>query len=145
VAVIDVADMEALVEIAERYDRSILHETTDDGEAFWVTDESGQFRYAVGAPAYLAQPAQGAFAEQSAPARAVQVGPQVPVVAFQTPAPDSASGDIAAPQPQVPQPDRHAHDTAELVTQEEGDWRAAYAAADVNRPRPASVLARHGV
>ncbi len=30
------------------YDRSILHEIEDDGEAFWVTDESGQFRYALG-------------------------------------------------------------------------------------------------
>lgn len=48
--VIDVADMESLVRIAEHYDRSILHEQTDGGEAFWVTDESGQFRYAVGAP-----------------------------------------------------------------------------------------------
>jgi signal peptidase I len=46
-AVIDVADIEALVRIAEHYDRSILHEETDEGEAFWVTDESGQFRYAV--------------------------------------------------------------------------------------------------
>jgi signal peptidase I len=49
IAVIDVADMEALVRIAEHYDRSILHETDDESEAFWVTDESGQFRYAVGA------------------------------------------------------------------------------------------------
>lgn len=46
-AVIDVADIAALVRIAERYDRSILHEQSRDGEAFWVTDESGQFRYAV--------------------------------------------------------------------------------------------------
>jgi signal peptidase I len=52
VPVIDVADMESLVRIAEHYDRSILHEATDDGDAFWVSDESGQFRYAVGAPAY---------------------------------------------------------------------------------------------
>jgi signal peptidase I len=52
VAVIDVADMDSLVQIAERYDRSILHEATDEGDAFWVTDESGQFRYAIGAPAY---------------------------------------------------------------------------------------------
>ncbi len=51
VAVIDVADMDALARIAEHYDRSILHEATDDGDAFWVTDESGQFRYALGAPA----------------------------------------------------------------------------------------------
>jgi hypothetical protein len=48
VPVIDVADMDALARIAEHYDRSILHETTDEGDAFWVTDESGQFRYAVG-------------------------------------------------------------------------------------------------
>lgn len=52
VAVIDVADMDSLVQIAERYDRSILHEATGEGDAFWVTDESGQFRYAIGAPAY---------------------------------------------------------------------------------------------
>ncbi len=49
VAVIDVADIEALVRIAEHYDRSILHELTDYGEAFWVTDESGQFRFWIGA------------------------------------------------------------------------------------------------
>lgn len=50
VAVIDVADMDALARIAEHYDRSILHEATAEGDAFWVTDESGQFRYALGAP-----------------------------------------------------------------------------------------------
>ena len=51
-AVIDLADIEALVRIAEHYDRSILHERTEDGEAFWVTDESGQFRYAVHHPTW---------------------------------------------------------------------------------------------
>jgi signal peptidase I len=51
VPVIDVADMDALARIAEHYDRSILHEATADGDAFWVTDESGQFRFALGAPA----------------------------------------------------------------------------------------------
>jgi signal peptidase I len=50
VPVIDVADMDALARIAEHYDRSILHEATEDGDAFWVTDESGQFRFALGAP-----------------------------------------------------------------------------------------------
>jgi hypothetical protein len=50
VAVIDVADIEALVRIAAHYDRSILHELTGYGEAFWVTDESGQFRYWIGTP-----------------------------------------------------------------------------------------------
>ncbi|MGH2854754.1 MAG: signal peptidase I [Solirubrobacteraceae bacterium] len=49
VPVIDVADMDALAQIAEHYDRSILHETAEEGEAYWVTDESGQFRYALGA------------------------------------------------------------------------------------------------
>ncbi len=49
VPVIDVADMDALARIAEHYDRSILHETTAAGSAFWVADESGQFRYALGA------------------------------------------------------------------------------------------------
>jgi len=48
VSVIDVADMDALVRIAEHYDRSILHETSGGVDAFWVTDESGQFRYALG-------------------------------------------------------------------------------------------------
>ncbi len=52
VSVIDVADMDALARIAEHYDRSILHEATPEGDAFWVADESGQFRYALGAPAW---------------------------------------------------------------------------------------------
>lgn len=64
-SVIDVADMEALVRIAEHYDRSILHEATGGGEAFWVTDESGQFRYAVGAP--VPAGTQPSFAAESEP------------------------------------------------------------------------------
>jgi signal peptidase I len=48
VPVIDVADMDALAQIAAHYERSILYETSDEGEAYWVADESGQFRYAVG-------------------------------------------------------------------------------------------------
>jgi len=50
-AVIDVSDMESLVKIAEHYDRSILYEAARDGDAYWVSDESGQFRYALGAAA----------------------------------------------------------------------------------------------
>jgi signal peptidase I len=50
IAVIDVADMDALARIAAHYDRSILYEATDERQAFWVTDESGQFRYTVGTP-----------------------------------------------------------------------------------------------
>ena len=80
-SVIDVADMEALVRIAEHYDRSILHETSEDSEAFWVSDESGQFRYAVSAPASIAaQPVASAESAQpdhtvSSPAFIVQQPP----------------------------------------------------------------------
>jgi len=52
VPVIELGDIDALVRIAEHYERSILHETLERGEAFWVTDESGQFRYAPGSGAY---------------------------------------------------------------------------------------------
>jgi signal peptidase I len=55
VPVIDVADMEALAQIAGHYDRSILYETAQEGEAFWVADESGQFRYALGSWASAAE------------------------------------------------------------------------------------------
>jgi signal peptidase I len=44
--VIDVADIDALVRIAEHYERTILFETAGESNTFWVTDESGQFRYA---------------------------------------------------------------------------------------------------
>jgi signal peptidase I len=54
VAAIDVEDMEALARIAEHYERSILRERTAEGDVFWVTDESGQFRYAEDAWAYAA-------------------------------------------------------------------------------------------
>ncbi len=66
VPVIDVEDMEALAQIAEHYDRSILHESAEDGEAFWVTDESGQFRYAIGAWATAGEgePVEG-FADET--------------------------------------------------------------------------------
>jgi len=64
VAVIDVADMDALARIAEHYERSILYEATDEGEAFWVTDESGQFRYAIGT---YASTAPGEGPQQSPP------------------------------------------------------------------------------
>jgi signal peptidase I len=47
VPVIDVEDVDSLARIAAHYDRSILHELADYGEVFWVSDESGQFRYVV--------------------------------------------------------------------------------------------------
>ncbi len=55
VPVIDVPDIGALAQIAEHYDRSILHEVSEEGDAYWVTDESGQFRYALGAAAAWAR------------------------------------------------------------------------------------------
>jgi signal peptidase I len=67
VAVIDVEEMEALARIAERYDRSILYEKADWGDAFWVTDESGHFRYAVLSPSRLAE-AESLYGYASEPA-----------------------------------------------------------------------------
>jgi signal peptidase I len=47
VTVIDVEDIDSLARIAIHYERSILHERAEYGDAFWVCDESGQFRFAV--------------------------------------------------------------------------------------------------
>ena len=93
VAVIDLADMDSLVQIAERYDRSILHEATDEGDAFWVTDESGQFRYAIGAPAHAVE--APAYATDAAPAYATDA----PAYAGQAPEYelDTAVHAVAAP------------------------------------------------
>jgi hypothetical protein len=63
-ATIDVADLAALARIAERYDRVILHETGATGEAYWVADESAQYRYAI------TPPGSGAGAQRSAGWRA---------------------------------------------------------------------------
>jgi signal peptidase I len=65
IPVIDVPDIGSLAQIAEHYDRSILHEVSDEGEAFWVIDESGQFRYALGAPAAHAEAAYEARADDT--------------------------------------------------------------------------------
>jgi hypothetical protein len=42
-----VASMEALARIAERYDRLILHERRDDGDAFLVEDDGLVYVYLV--------------------------------------------------------------------------------------------------
>jgi hypothetical protein len=39
--------MEALVKIAERYDRMILHETNDRSDVFSVADDGVLYRYIV--------------------------------------------------------------------------------------------------
>ena len=64
VPVIDLGDIDALARIAEHYERSILHETYDGAEAFWVTDESGQFRYAPGSGAVTMPDAGSGIDEQ---------------------------------------------------------------------------------
>ena len=68
VPVIDVADIDALARIADHYERSILHETAAGHEAFWVTDESGQFRYAPD-PSTQAAPARMAARDEDVLAR----------------------------------------------------------------------------
>jgi signal peptidase I len=65
VAVIDVADIDSLTRIAAHYERSILHERAEYGDAFWVSDESGQFRYAILDPSWT-EP--GPVSVQEAPA-----------------------------------------------------------------------------
>lgn len=87
VAVIDVADIDALVRIAAHYERSILHERTEYGDAFWVSDESGQFRYAVWEQAeeWVYREATGAWEQEdwARPGRAhagtAGFAPQTPV------------------------------------------------------------------
>jgi signal peptidase I len=135
VAVIDVADMDALARIAERYDRSILHEQTADGDAFWVTDESGQFRYAIGAtePVTIEQDAVVAAPEPvttvepvvaPAAAQIVQYAPEPAPSAYETyPAPE-----ITASAPAVD--DWAAHEAADAIVRE---WRAGWDSADVVR------------
>lgn len=60
---IDVTSMEALVQLAERSERLILHHHRDDGETYLIDDEGTLYRYQTGAagPRYLAQrhPAAG--------------------------------------------------------------------------------------
>ena len=150
VPVIDVADMDALARIAEHYDRSILHETSDGGEAFWVTDESGQFRYAVGmwAPtvereaveveSIVAEEAPGALADE-APLTA-QEAPYDPFAeqahidetalgglgsAFET---QHAAPEIVASAPAVE--DWAAHEAADAIVRE---WRAGWDSSDARR------------
>ena len=56
---VDVASIDQLAQIAERYDRVILHETGTGVEAFWVADESAQYRYRL-ATATVEEPAAAA-------------------------------------------------------------------------------------
>jgi hypothetical protein len=44
---VEVADIEALARIAERYDRMILHEQGADADTFAVADDGVLYRYVV--------------------------------------------------------------------------------------------------
>jgi signal peptidase I len=150
-SVIDVADMEALVRIAEHYDRSILHETTAGGEAFWVTDESGQFRYALGAtmPVPVPEPEPPTQTNPLQPSPLDSLAGEVHTGAH------DPSGEIAAFDTQVTQefpavapavaPAAHgewaASDLADALTQESRSWRVAGTSAEASSA-PAVALTR---
>ncbi len=122
VAVIDVADMDALVHIAEHYDRSILCERTPEGEAFWVTDESGQFRYLIGAAA--AAVCQPVPAEALAPLEV-----PVPDAQLFTQELNLGGGVISAyaaqeaPVAAPPEPEPLPEPVPEPLPAAQGDWR----------------------
>jgi signal peptidase I len=124
-AVIDVEDMDALARIAEHYDRSILHEEAEDGEAFWVTDESGQFRYALSAPTWAAA---GDAHEQWPPELPVSDvyadEPRLEVSVFDArPAGESVAADSAAEDHWAPD------DPTDAIVQRSDDRRPGYEAA----------------
>jgi signal peptidase I len=129
VPVIDVADMDALVRIAEHYDRSILHETSDSCEAFWVADESGQFRYAIGERADATEAAglegiaNEVYADELAPGGEVSVTEAQPAGESFLHASAAAESDWAAY-------DASTHDAADAIVRE---WRAGWDAADARR------------
>jgi hypothetical protein len=144
-SVIDVTDMEALVRIAEHYDRSILHETTAGGEAFWVTDESGQFRYALGAPAPVLAPQQPPVQPSPLDSPAGEVYADAPdlsgeIAAFDTQVTQEFPpvAPVVAP---VTQGDWGASDLADALTQQSRSWRVAGSPAEASGA-PAVALTR---
>jgi signal peptidase I len=154
VAVIDVTDMDALVRIAEHYERSILYEAGDQGDAFWVTDESGQFRYALGAPpeSTLDRELPGQSPSEPLPVsdapttelessavRAAAQAPPAPVSVAAEPAavaaePTAIAAVAAEPTAVGVSPDPTAedgwatHDAADAIRRASEDWQAAHAA-----------------
>ena len=139
VPVIDVADIDALARLADHYDRSILHETTGAGPAFWVTDESGQFRYAPGT-----SPAVNTGASSSAPDPAEERAAQHRVNGRESaPAPgDEVTGASAYNRPRAGErkPDREPELAPEPAPPVE-----PRIAAGVNAEEPRPVTAVHAV
>jgi signal peptidase I len=144
-SVIDVADMEALVRIAEHYDRSILHETAAGGEAFWVTDESGQFRYSLGAPAPVLAPQQPPVQASPLDSPAGEVYAGAPdlsgeIAAFDTQVTQEFPA-VAPPVAPAAQDGWGASDLADALTQESRSWRVAGSPAEASGA-PATALTR---
>jgi hypothetical protein len=130
--VIDVADIDALARIAEHYERSILH---DAAGAFWVSDESGQFRYCPRAPMWTPEGIWGESA-RAEPRVARTHSDELDHVFAEA----SAVAGAAAPPAQWATPSAATptagseHATAQCAPQpgQEGDdWRAACEAAGV--------------
>ncbi len=140
VAVIDVTDMEALARIAEHYDRSILHETTAEGDAYWVTDESGHFRYALNPQ--VPEPAEG-YAGEHPLTRLVNEARTEEMAVAET-ATGTAATAVAAPvappvaaslaaQQAAEAEDLAARDAADAMMRETNDWNAAWEASSGDR------------
>jgi len=162
VPVIDVADMQALVQIAEHYDRSILHEARDEGDAFWVTDESGHFRFALGPPSATPQGAPVAPDPTPTDPRTNGTFPRVPdpdgaISAFQAqPAAAQPSPVFAVPAPATLAPAEVEAAAGDPATEQSWAVRAvpiavmpdgqdedsAYADADPDRTRARATFAR---
>jgi signal peptidase I len=130
VPVIDVSDMDALARIAEHYERSILHESSPEGESFWVTDESGQFRYALGASAPASQQPLATPGPLQVPnpldALAGDVPAQAPDLSGELATFDAQSTqEFAAAAAPAAQEGWAAGNLVDALTQESQSWRVA--------------------
>jgi signal peptidase I len=129
VAVIDVGDMDALARIAEHYDRSILHERTEQGDAFWVTDESGQFRYSLESSASSRGPSYVAEHPLDLLVSDEYAGEPLPADAVAAPPESTSTDELPVAQADAPVADLAAQDAADAAMRETNDWNAAWEAA----------------
>ncbi len=123
VPLIDVEDIDSLARIAAHYERSILHERAEYGDAFWVCDESGQFRYAVLDPLWEAPALQTGW---EAPAEEAGWEPEG---AARLPEPEPLDAQGWAPAPGAPPSPAPAPLPADEI-----------AAGDLRRSLPAQTL-----